>query len=161
MVRRDCSQCLDREPMNTEHECHGMPEFGRYHLLMYLNKAFPIEWDMLAQVDSMAEFLQDYIHVALLQEGYGDDKIHGVNTICHIRDYLQSDFCLQDYINVSLLQEGYGDDKIDEVNTICNIRDYIQSDFCLYMVFNHLWINHPEPLKSINIPVHNGPEPGD
>ena len=117
MARRDCSQCLDREHMNTEYECHGVPKFGRYHLLMYFNKAFPKVWDMLAQVDSMAE-------------------------------------CLQDYIPVALLQEGYGDDKIDEVNTICHIRDYIQSDFCLHMVFNHIWINHPEPLKSINVPVY-------
>ena len=110
MAKRDCPQCLDGEPMNTEHECHGVPNFGRYHLLMYFNKAFPIVWDMLAQVDSMAEFLQDYVHVALLQVGYGDDKIHEVNTIRHI-------------------------------------RDYIQSDFCLHMVFNHLRINRPEPLK--------------
>ena len=52
MARGDCSQCLDGEPFDTEHECHGVPKFGRYHLLVYLNKAFPIVWDMLVQVDN-------------------------------------------------------------------------------------------------------------
>ena len=117
LARGDYFQCLDGEPMSTDHECHSVPKFGRYHLLMYFNKAFPIVRDMVAQVDSMAECIQDSIHVALLQEGYTADEIHEVNTICHI-------------------------------------REYIQSDFCLHMVFNHLWLNHPAPLKSINVPVH-------
>ena len=118
MARRDCSQCLDGEPMNTEHECHGVPKFGRYHLLMYFNKAFPIVWDMLAQVDSMAEFLQDYIYVDLPQEGNGDDKIHEVNTICHIRDYIQSDFCLHMVFNHIWInnQEPF---KINKCSSIC------------------------------------------
>ena len=53
------------------------------------------------QVDSMTECLHDYIHVALLQEGYGDDEIHEVNIICHIRDYIQSDFCLHMVLTIS------------------------------------------------------------
>ena len=26
-----------------------------------------------------------------------------------------------------------------------------QSDYCLHMVFNHLWYNQPEPLKSLHL----------